>query len=334
MFDGMKRALRDLGRQPMSVSFETDDEGYVDRQCPFKDCLFVFKVHIDDWKNLFKNEAIFCPLCRHKADSSQWWTYEQIAYAKKFAENQVLRALHKGARSSANSFAPSRKKGFITITLSLKGSPPAPMRLPAPATEEMKMKVVCEKCNARFSVIGAAYFCPCCGYNSVVRVFEASMQKVLAKVENLELVKTAFAEAGKEDEGVVCCQSLIETGIQDCVVAFQYLAEKLYLKIPGASTPPFNVFQRIDDGSDLWKHSTTEGYDDWLTEYELKTMKLLFQRRHLFSHTEGIVDEKYLNKSGDVDYVEEQRIVVKERDVVSLVHIVSKLAEKMKKHVP
>ena len=130
----------------------------------------------------------------------------------------------------------------------------------------------------------------------------------------------------------MCCQSLIETGIQDCVVAFQRLAEKLYLKIPGSPAPPFNVFQRINDGSNLWKQATTKGYDDWLTEHELEKMKLLFQRRHLFSHTEGIVDEKYLNKSGDVDYVEEQRIVVKERDVVSLVHIVSKLADKMKEH--
>jgi hypothetical protein len=35
----------------ISLTFNSDNKGYLDRQCPNNDCLFAFEVNISDWKN-------------------------------------------------------------------------------------------------------------------------------------------------------------------------------------------------------------------------------------------------------------------------------------------
>jgi len=54
-----------------------------------------------------------------------------------------------------------------------------------------------------------------------------------------------------------------------------------------------------------------------------------FQKRHLLAHTDGMVDAKYIQKSGDTTYQEGQRRIVGESDVRSLVDLIAKLAHKM-----
>ena len=57
---------------------------------------------------------------------------------------------------------------------------------------------------------------------------------------------------------------------------------------------------------------------------------IIFNKRHILSHNEGIVDEKYLAKSGDNRYSLGQRIVISEDDVDSIVKLISKLADNIK----
>ena len=47
-------------------------------------------------------------------------------------------------------------------------------------------------------------------------------------------------------------------------------------------------------------------------------------KRHLLSHTDGIVDQKYIDRSFDKTDSVGQRIVVKEKDVLSLVNFSKK----------
>ena len=54
-------------------------------------------------------------------------------------------------------------------------------------------------------------------------------------------------------------------------------------------------------------------------------MNMLFQRRHLIEHNNGMVDQKYIDKSGDSSYVIGQRLVVKESDALTLLAIIKKL---------
>jgi hypothetical protein len=119
---------------------------------------------------------------------------------------------------------------------------------------------------------------------------------------------------------------LIESALSDGVTAYQRLAEKLYAKIPAASKAPFIAFQRLDDGSVLWKQACDRGYEDWLDKNELDDLKILFQKRHVLVHNEGIVDYKYIKRSGDSTYKIGQRIVVTGLDIRRLVGLIGKLA--------
>ena len=59
-------------------------------------------------------------------------------------------------------------------------------------------------------------------------------------------------------------------------------------------------------------------------------MKMLYQRRHLLAHSEGMADDKYLQKSQGNSYKPFQRFVVKEKDVGMLIGYVSTIASGLK----
>ena len=83
-------------------------------------------------------------------------------------------------------------------------------------------------------------------------------------------------------------------------------------------TSRVNDFQIVDKGSQLFKDATGKGYNEWLSADELREMNLLFQRRHLIEHNNGMVDQKYIDKSGDNSYAIGQRLVVKGSDPLTL----------------
>ena len=130
-------------------------------------------------------------------------------------------------------------------------------------------------------------------------------------------------EAAGKDEAELTCRSLRETCISDGVVAFQKYCEGEYAVYGDAR---FNAFQRLEQGSKLWREKLGFGYEDWLSEDELNQLNILYQRRHILSHNEGIVDSRYIKMSKDKAYKEGQRIIVSEKDVEVLVSCLEKLS--------
>lgn len=338
MFDDLIKEIKKLEKGlTVSIPIASDEKGYVDKECPREDCMFVFKVSDEDWANIFKDEAVYCPLCREEAPSDHWWTTEQLEQARKQTraiglseiQNRVSTALHKSAKAF-NRKQP--RNAFVNISMSVSSRKArVPVAVPLAACEEMEQEIQCSECSARFAVIGAAYFCPACGHNSVERTFDDSLRKVEGKLNNIETIRNALLEEGLKDEAETTCRSLVESCMSDCVVAFQRLAEQLYISLPASpKMPPKNVFQRLSQGSDLWRTAIGKGYEDWLTKDELEDMNLLFQRRHLLAHTEGIVDQDYFTRSGDKSYKLGQRIVVREKDVKRLLYLVRNLADSLR----
>lgn len=94
----------------VSISFPTDDENYSRRQCPL--CRREFKVLLEpqEMKDLAKEgievfmlgeeekgseteksetqeQEYYCPYCGQQSLRSEWWTNEQEAYIRVYAEN-------------------------------------------------------------------------------------------------------------------------------------------------------------------------------------------------------------------------------------------------------
>ena len=131
------------------------------------------------------------------------------------------------------------------------------------------------------------------------------------------------------DEAARTCDSLVETSVSDLVVAFQRLCECLFQEHFPSVPVRRNAFQNLDEGSSLWKDETGEGYDNWLDERHIILLRRCFQQRHLLQHAEGIVDQSYIDRSGDSRYTIGQRLIIDASDVLSYAKIIEIMGEKV-----
>lgn len=331
MFDKLIKELEKIERlKSVSVPVKTDKDGYFDRECPNEECLFQFKVNEQDWKDLFKEEQVFCPLCRHEASAKSWWTKEQLEIGKEQVTKHIRGVIDKAIVEDARDFnSKQNRNSFISMSVKVSGTKPYHYILPIPSKDEMQLKIQCTECKAKYAIIGSAFFCPCCGHNSADETFDNSLKKIESKLKNLPVIKSAVESISK-DEAETTCRSLIETSLSECVVSFQRFCEVTYFKKSPATKLKFNAFQNLEIGGKYWKDLINETYSDWLNAQDFFDLNELFQKRHLLSHTEGIVDQKYIDKSGDKTYKVGQRIVVKEGDILILIKLIKTIVDTLR----
>jgi uncharacterized Zn finger protein (UPF0148 family) len=332
MFQNLIDELKRLQKESsISVTILPDSEGYLDRECPSKICLSRFKIIEEDWIKSKIKESVFCPFCRHSAPHKSWFTSNQANNIHSQAKNHILGRIGNAIEDGARDFnAEQSNHSFLRMSISVSGTRPTHCLVPVSAESEMATKITCTECETRFAVIGSAYFCPCCGYNSVEETFDNSIKKIESKIKNIPAIQKAV-EAISLDEANITCKSLIETSLNDGVVAFQRYCEKTFSKLAPDVKIKHNAFQNLEIGGKYWENNFEKSYSDWLTPLEFSRLNILFQRRHLLSHTEGIVDQKYLDKSSDGEYIVDQRIKVSESDILEMLSLISIVKTQIRK---
>jgi len=94
MFDRTLRELRKFEHGVhVPVSLPLDEKGYLDRRCPAELCTASFKVLFEDWRNLVRDEIVYCPICRHEAISTEWNSEEQKEFLSKLSVEHIKRAI-------------------------------------------------------------------------------------------------------------------------------------------------------------------------------------------------------------------------------------------------
>ena len=306
------------------ITFQSDEKGYFDKECPNENCLYSFKINMNDWKEKVSNEEVHCPMCGHIDTSDKWWTQKQLEGMQDIAANYAMSLITGKLDKAFGELAKStRRNKYVKITYK-PGRRISFENNPIGQCEEWETDIICEKCGTRYSVIGAAYFCPCCGYNSVSNVFDESLDSIEKMLKSIPDMREMLTESYGRDKAETLCRGLIESSIGDVVSAFQKYAACNYDKLTG-KTSRVNDFQIVEKGSQLFKENTGKGYDKWLSELELKRLNLMFQRRHLIEHNNGMVDQKYIDKSGDQTYAVGQRLVVKQAEVNELIELIKNL---------
>jgi uncharacterized Zn finger protein (UPF0148 family) len=335
MFDNVIRELKKMeGGSQFTISIPIDNDGYFDRRCPSEACQADFKVLMEDWKQKVSDAQVFCPICREKAKATEWNTPEQQDYIRQIGINYIQGIIGQALSQDANDFNRRQRPGFITISMTYKPGTPT-LIVPISAAEELRQKFTCEQCGCRYSSLGAAFFCPACGHNSAESTFSQTIEAVQKSLAALPAIREAVQAAADADAARNTAREILENSMGRLVGAFQRLAEVLFERTPVATTTRHrkNVFQNLTEGSALWRAATGKGYEDLLTPAEIADLVRLFQQRHKLAHSEGIVDQDYIIKSGDTTYTVGQRLVIREGAVSHLAELVVKLTEELRKLV-
>lgn len=114
-----------MSDKSIAMSLPLDSDGFLRRECP--SCKRQFKWRpvqpnddaiSDTEKNVASPDLYYCPYCGEPASLDQWWTQEQIEYAKQIAFARVLGPeLREFGKSIQNLNRSSR--GFIKAEVSL-----------------------------------------------------------------------------------------------------------------------------------------------------------------------------------------------------------------------
>lgn len=333
MFDELLRTLKQFERpKSVSVSMEidADADGYIDRECPSELCKFSFKISEADWRDKVRNEEVFCPFCGHTAPAKSWYTAEQIEWAKRAALAKFKGLINDAMKEDASTWNRRQpRNAFLSITLRVNDSPQEVL-LPVAATDPMRLKIACEKCDCRYSVIGSAYFCPSCGHNSAERLFDQSLGKISTALDSMPAIRSAIPDLDTAENTI---RLLVENGLQQAITAFQRFAEALFEKGTAGIKARQNVFQNLEEGSKLWESTFGKSYRDHFSESELSVLRRFFQQRHLLAHREGLVDQQYIDRSGDLSYRTGQRLVVRETDVRRCLELIQRLGAALRSDI-
>lgn len=304
--------LQQLGNN-ISIPIPADENAFTGRECPQPDCEGYFKIELGTG---LKGEGLpcHCPYCGHTARHDQFWTKEQIEYAKSVAMRQIMDAFHKDLKKLEFDHKPTGSFG-IGISMKVKEGPPRPIRYYR--EKNLETELICEGCTLRYSVYGVFAFCPDCGQHNSLQILDKNLELVL---KMLDLAATAEADLASR---------LVENALEDCVSAFDGFGREICWLHAKVSIDPEKVekvsFQNLEGAkqnmSVLFKLDLSVG----LTADEWKVAVRSFQKRHLLSHKMGVIDDEYIRKSGDTQAVVGRKVSIDAGEVRALGQILGRL---------
>ncbi|MBR3320649.1 MAG: hypothetical protein IKG04_01730, partial [Exiguobacterium sp.] len=241
-----------LDSYEMPIQIRSDENGFFDRECPNEECLFTFKIDLKDWEEKVSDEHVFCPRCGCDAPSDKWWTQEQLTALNENVSSFALGLVHDELKTVFKDMErKSRRNKCVRITYK-PGRRPQYANLPITQSEEWSAEIVCDDCGVRFSVIGNAYFCPCCGKDLTTNAIRESLASYHRRIEGFEKLRAFYEGEFGEEEAARQLALLREDTLDSLVGTFESFAKNRYLEL-GGQPQRGNVFQRVFDGSNLFK---------------------------------------------------------------------------------
>ena len=305
--------LRRLGTS-ISIAIPPDENRFTGRECPQRDCEGYFKIELGTG---LKGHGLpcHCPYCGHVAGHDHFWTKEQIEYARSVATRRITDAIRKDLKKLEFEHKPT---GPFGIGLSLKLKPGRQPRIHYYRERQLETEVICSNCTLRYSVYGVFAFCPDCGQHNSLQILDKS----------LEVVEKMVEMATREER--VLAEKLLENALEDCVSTFDGFGRELCRVHASAARNPAKAerisFQNLEGARrsfvDLFRIDLSTGVEP----EEWQATVVAFQQRHLMAHRLGVVDQEYIDKTGDSRAVVGRKITVDGAEVKALVSAIRALA--------
>lgn len=289
-------------RFEMSISIPTDAQGMIGRECPREGCApGYFKVKNGTGITGEQLEA-YCPYCRHTASPDDFATAEQQRFARDVATREATLGFQKQT-GRALGLGPTGMKRLggelFSIDITLETTPPAPVR--EPDEEELRRDVVCTGCTLAHAVFGLATWCPDCGRD----VF---LQHIGEEISDTRKIARAAIDRRAAMGARVAARD-VENSLEDLVSIFEATLKhttRRHLAITGQTETAIehilshtirNAYQSVDRGAAAFLRHTGIDLLAEETSDALDTLRSTFEKRHPITHSLGVVDRQYLNRS-------------------------------------
>ncbi|MGW2688744.1 hypothetical protein ACWC6I_36975 [Streptomyces sp. NPDC001414] len=293
MADGVEFVGRQADSFEMRVSMPSDDQGFFGRQCP--ECSLIFRMDGEQYKALPDDLTLWCVYCGHHADHSDFLTEQQLNRARQAVYDYGHQLVHNELEQVFKGLSRGSRHGGLSF--SYASQPFRPQPLPGIDEEQLVRVRTCSGCHTKYAVFSEHRYCPVCGQLPAASVAFDALQADTARLDALEALPSD-AKAPLREQGVFA-RNWIDT-VENVVGVVEALASSLFhtavptadalLKGKGA------IFQRLDPMADL---VIDAGFSDLRSALGPETWQRLLETwaaRHVFTHNDGIVDQKYLTR--------------------------------------
>jgi hypothetical protein len=177
--------------------------------------------------------------------------------------------------------------------------------------KQLETDVICDSCTLQYAVFGLFAYCPDCGVHNSLQVLQSNLALV---AKQLDLAASV--------ESVELARHLVEDGLENCVSAFDgFGRETCRVRAFHGQDPARTAnlsFQNLRSaaasvhgmfGVDLASSVSASAWDGVVRA---------FHKRHLLAHRSGVIDERYVQSSGDTTAVVGRRISITPTEVTDV----------------
>ena len=284
----------------MSISLPPDADGRLARSCSSEECSpGYFKVKLGTGLP-GGQEFAFCPYCKHQASPNDFFTKEQVRYAKDLLMKDATEGVSR-MMQDALGLGPSGKKmyggGMFSIEMSYK--PGTPQRVRLPIEDELRRDIVCPYCSLDHSVYGLATWCADCGKDIFLSHVETEQNVIKEMLNDLdrryEVLGPRIAAKDLENclEDVV---SIFEAALKALVIRYYASQGKSKDEVEEIKRKIGNCFQSITRTKDFLREALAIDLGDGINAEVVRTLSATFEMRHPITHNLGVVDRKYIER--------------------------------------
>jgi hypothetical protein len=317
-FDGLRR----LGSR-ISITLKRDENGYLGRECPAPDCEGYFLVK--PGTGLTGDDLpCHCPYCGHTAGSDHFYTPEQIAYAQSVALGAVTKALRDDLKKLEFDLP---AKGTFGIGISMKLKPGAPVPIRHYREKALETFVTCASCTLEYGVYGVFGYCPDCAEHNSVQILE----------RNLDLTRRQVALAEQLDDPALL-RHLLQDALGNCVAALDGFGREAIRVRAGQSTDPAKCggvsFQNLGRAADRIAKLFGVDLRQAVSRPTWETAHRGFMKRHVVAHRAGVVDQQYLDETGEAAAVVGRRVPLDSAEVTAVADAVLEIGRTVVRVLP
>lgn len=312
-----------FGRFPkqISIPIPKDATGMVGRECPEKECEGYFKIQPGTGLTGDDLDCV-CPYCGHRGKPDQFWTKEQIEYAKSYALRAIGDIVTRQLKKLEFNHPPRGAFG-IGISMKLEEGPRAPLR--HYREKALETEVECDQCTLRYSVFGVFGFCPDCGCHNSRQILQKNLDLAMKVIE--------FSQSAPAPE---ITENLVQNVLEDVVSSFDGFGRELLIAHAARATDPSKAasvsFQSLSGADKSLQALFGRSLQAMTTPEDWQLMVRCFHKRHVLAHKGGVIDKKYIEQSGDDTAIERRKVHISANEVRTLVVAVRKLGDHLWRH--